>query len=290
MNKTNIQNILIPVDFLPASESAMEYGALLAKAVGADILLLHIMESEHTYPKEWFMNVRPVAGVIRKKVSGKLGEYARDIINKYGVSVKSITAVGKPANKIAEIVALRDIDLIVMGTHGVSGFEELFVGHNAHKVVNLSPCPVITVREGFKTQGIKTIVLPIDESLHSRQKVFKVLPIASACQSVVHVLGIIQGNDNAGVAKLNIKINSVEKEVKKNGLKCIRKVVKGDNVAIEAMNYAYEVKADLLSIMTDHESDLPGAFMGAFAHQIVNHSKVPVMSIKPVAGFFSYPT
>ena len=70
----------------------------------------------------------------------------------------------------------------------------------------------------------------------------------------------------------------------------VRKVIKADNIAKEAMKYAEEVNADLLAIMTDHESNLTGMFMGAFAQQIVNHSSVPVLSIKPIKGAFNYPT
>jgi nucleotide-binding universal stress UspA family protein len=58
--------------------------------------------------------------------------------------------------------------------------------------------------------------------------------------------------------------------------------VNGTNIAVEAMNYSDKIGADLIVIMTDHESHLTGIFLGMFAKQIVNHSKIPVMSIKPV--------
>jgi nucleotide-binding universal stress UspA family protein len=288
----NIQRILVPVDFLPASEYAIEYGSYLAKAFSAEIFLLHILESEQMYPPEWFgsKNQNADSRFIRKKVSEKLGEHSKNIKKKYGIVSKTILTIGKPATKIAETVLERSINLIVMGTHGASGFEEFFIGHTAHKVVNISPCPVITLREGFTlSAGIKSIVLPIDESLHSRQKVQNVISVASKCKSIVHILGVIQSKDKSEVAKFNIKVNSVEKAVKKAGLVCTRKVIKGSNVALEAMNYAEEVNAELLAIMTDHESNMTGTFMGAFAQQIINHSIVPVLSIKPAAGFFSYP-
>lgn len=176
-----------------------------------------------------------------------------------------------------------------MGTHGASGYEEFFVGHTAHKVVNISPCPVITIREGFKMEGIKSIVMPIDESLHSREKVNHVIFIASRCKSVVHVLGIIQGTDKSDADKFKIKLNAVEKALKKAGITFLRKVVRGKHVAMEAMNYAGQVNAEMLTIMTDHESNMTSTFMGAFAQQIVNHSKLPVLSIRPKAGFVSNP-
>ncbi len=175
--------------------------------------------------------------------------------------------------------------MIVMGTHGASGLEEFFVGSTAHKVVNLSPCPVITVREGYKSSVIKSIVLPIDETLHSRQKVSNILPIATKCNAEVHLVGLMNSSDKSDIAKFNIKMSTVEEMIHKAGLKCVRKIVKGTNIAMEAMKYAEEVNADLLSIMTDHESNMTGIFMGAFARQIVNHSKTPVLSIKPMVSY-----
>lgn len=286
MNSANVHRILIPVDFSPAGESARKYGTYLANKYRADIFLLHILEASHAYPPAWFPEKGHgiSKGMIEEKVKEKLDEYAEEITKKYGVYVQTIITTGKPAFKIIAAVTEHAIDLIVMGTHGLQGFEAFFIGSTAHKVVNLSSCPVVTIREGFESGELKSIVLPIDESRYSRQKVSTVLPLAAKCKSAVHVLGIIQSDDKSDLAKLNIKINTVQEAIEKAGLSYVRKIVKGTNVAMEAMKYAEEVNADLLSIMTDHESDMTGIFMGAFARQIVNHSKVPVLSIKPITG------
>jgi nucleotide-binding universal stress UspA family protein len=286
MKNTNIHRILIPVDFSPAGECAIQYGAYLANGFRADLLLLHIMEGVHSYPISWFENQSKSLDkeTIHGIVSEKLSEIAEGITKKYGVYVQNLIASGKPSGIITDAVVERDMDLIVMGTHGASGFEEFFIGSTAHKIVNLSPCPVITIREGFQTSGFKSIVLPIDSSMHSRQKVSNVLPIATKCKSTVHILGLIKDNDKSELAKFNIKLDTVEEAVKKAGLISTRKVVKGSNIAMETMKYAEEMNAELLAIMTDHESNMTGMFMGAFARQIVNHSKVPVLSIKPVTG------
>ena len=179
----------------------------MANKYRADIFLLHTLENINSYPREWFS--APDKEPIEKVVGEKLGEYAEDITKKYGVYVQSIVTTGRPAFKIIEAVKEHDIDLIVMGAHGVSGFEEVFIGSTANKVVNISPCPVLTVREGsFQSDGVKAIVLPIDESRYSRQKVSNVLPLATKCKSDIHVLGIIQSDDKSDIAKLNTKINT----------------------------------------------------------------------------------
>jgi len=63
-------------------------------------------------------------------------------------------------------------------------------------------------------------------------------------------------------------------------------VVYGENLAKKAIKYAAENKCDLIVINTGHESKMTGIFLGAFAQQIVNHSKIPVLSFKHTEGHF----
>ncbi len=169
-----------------------------------------------------------------------------------------------------------------MGTHGAHGFEEYFIGSNAHKVVNHAQCPVITIQQQAKKIGFSNIVMPIDNSLYSRQKVDYVIRLAHLYDSRVHILGLINDGDEIDEKKFAIKLDSVENALKRTGLRYVRTLIKGSNIAEEAMKYSDKVKADLIVIMTDHESHLKGALLGTLAKQIVNHSKIPVMSIRPL--------
>jgi len=126
--------------------------------------------------------------------------------------------------------------------------------------------------------------MPIDNSLHSRQKVDTVIELASHYGAKVHILGLINTNENTDKNKFNIKIDSVEKALKMAKLGYVKKIVKGENLGVATMNYSKKIKADLITIMTDHESNLTGFFLGGFAKQIINHSRIPVMSIKPIEG------
>ncbi|HTA28345.1 MAG TPA: universal stress protein [Bacteroidia bacterium] len=290
MNNTNIRRILVPVDFSTTGECAIEYGAYLADLLHAKLYLLHVVEEIHKYPYEWSegTTLTRFEEILRKKLTDKLVKYAEKLTQNHTIQVDFILETGKPSYKISETVASHGIDLIVMGTHGAHGLEEFFIGSNARKVVDLSPCPVITIREDFNEKAIKSIVLPIDDSLHSRQKTNNVLPIAKISNAVVHILGLSQSRKKTDIDKLNIKIDAIEHHLKDAGLNYTRKVVIGKNLAEEAMNYAQDVNAEMLAIMADHESDSTGMFMGAFAQQIVNHSPVPVLSIRPHKGLYEY--
>jgi nucleotide-binding universal stress UspA family protein len=174
-----------------------------------------------------------------------------------------------------------DIDIIVMGTHGTSGYERFSVGTNTAKVVSESPCPVISVQTHAKKIGFKKIVLPIDESPESRQKVNYVLELAGAYGSHVHVLGLINFKNEERKRKFKIKVEQVEEWLKNHKVTSEIHYVTGENLAKMTMAYSKEADADLVVIMTEQQFPLTGFFMGTWATQVVNHSEIPVMTVHP---------
>lgn len=278
---STIKNILIPTDFSETAELAVAHGAHMAHLFKAKIYLLHSVETTiYTGgPGEPVMIAE--AEKIYNMGLEQLKKVAQDITEKYDVEIVTLTVSGKPAAAITQAVTDNNIDIIIMGTHGASGFEEFFMGSNAHKVVNLSTVPVISIRITTTNLGFSNIVMPISNSLHSRQKVNNVIDIASKYNSTVHILGLLETSDASDNNKFEIKITSVKHLFDKAGVKYTVKEVRGHNPAVEAMKFSEEVNGDLIVIMTDHESDLTGMFLGTVAKQIVNHSKIPVMSIRP---------
>ncbi|HTA26484.1 MAG TPA: universal stress protein [Bacteroidia bacterium] len=279
-----IKNILIPTDFSETANLAVAHGANMAHLFNAKMFLLHSVEpfTAINAPGEPAL-VMEAENMYNDGVA-QLKKVASEITQKYNVDITTITVNGKPAAAISEAVKDNNIDIIVMGTHGASGFEEFFIGSNTHKVVNLATCPVISIQATSKNVGFSNIVAPISNSTHSRQKINNIIELASKYNSTVHLLGLLETNDPVDAKKFDIKLESVENMLKKANIKFTKKLVHGHNPAVEAMKFSEEVNGDLIVIMTDHESDLTGMFLGTVAKQIVNHSKIPVMSIRPIAS------
>ncbi len=279
---STIKNILIPTDFSETANLAVAHGANMAHLFNAKIFLLHSVETTlYTGGPGEPVLVQEAEKVYQMGVA-ELKKVAEEISSKYKVDITQLTVSGKPAAAITDAIKENNIDIIVMGTHGASGFEEFFMGSNAHKVVNLAHCPVISIRVTTTNVGFSNIVMPIANGLHSRQKVNNVIDIASKYNSTVHVMGLLETNDPVDDNKFGIKLESVLHTLKHANIKYTTKLVRGHNPAVEAMKYSEEVNGDLIVIMTDHESDLTGMFLGTVAKQIVNHSKIPVMSIRPL--------
>lgn len=292
MKTIQIKKILIPLDFLSAGQLALEHGAYMAKLFNAQLYLFHVIEiNEFVYAGyESALVIPPDDTKVEDSIKKNLEESAAVIRSKYGVHVIPVVKRGKVAMELAEFALEFKIDLIVMGTHGASGFREYFIGSNAHKIITNAPCPVLTLQAHTPNIGFKNMVVPIDNSLHSRQKVDYVVKLASKYGSFVHVLGLMLQEEEGFVdhekeeKKFMIKIESVEKLLTHAKIKFDTKILYGNNIAVEALRYSEEINADLIFIMADHESHLNIPVLSAFAKQIINHSQIPVMSIKPIRG------
>jgi len=285
-----IERILIPTDFSETAQLAAIHGLYMAHLFKGKAFLFHAVESNiYAYTGEPLPMGEPAGSYAAEpetaygQIEEKLHRVADEMTKKYDVEVITdiVIKTNSPAKEIAAAVKDNKIDIIVMGTHGAGGFEELFMGSNAHKVVNLAPCPVISVQKFAKKPGFSTIIMPIDNDLHSRQKVNNVIELATVYKSTVHILGLLETDDATDDKKFEIKLDSVEHSLKQANIPFVRKLVRGHNLAIEAMKYSEEVGGDLIAIMTGHESNYTGMFLGPSAKQIVNHSKIPVLSIKP---------
>lgn len=285
--KATIKRILVPTDFSKTAQLAIEHAALLARLFKADLYILHSIEVMETiYSIENPAIILNDLKEVEKTASEELNKIASKLKKQHAISVKTICTRGKCYFEILQAVKDQNIDIVVMGTHGAGGFDEYFIGSNAHKTVTMCPCPVMTIQTISKKTGFTNIVLPIDDSFHSRQKVDLTIAIANRYGSKIHILGLQGKAGDTDPKKFRIKLDSVEKAVKKAGLPYLIKISKGDNLAVTAMNYSKKVKADLIVVLADHESEMSGSFLGAFSKQIINHSRIPVLSIKPIEGNF----
>lgn len=273
--------ILIPIDFSETGNLAIAHGAFMAKLFKADLLLLHVVE------KHWqeFDVINPSAdtntsSIFAEKALKRIDEIAEQTKLQYGVTVNTICSIASSVS--SEIVAqakAEGADLIVMGTHGVSGVAEFFIGSNTYKTANISDKPVLSVQTDPKGVGFKRIVLPIDMSKHSLQKLSHTVELATKYASVVHIVGVLSTKDEEKA--LDIRLEQTGKYLKKHEIVVELSKVKNSNQAKATLEYAKKINADLIIIMTDQDEDIAGRLLGSYAQQVVNHSTIPVLSVTP---------
>ena len=165
------------------------------------------------------------------------------------------------------------------------GFEEFFLGRNAYQEVTSSTLPVLTIQENSDKMGFENMILPIDSSQHTRDKVSEAVALAGKLGSNVHVAQLIIEEDDHAI--MNRKVQQVVEHLTNKGIENTKTVVVNDNIAEATMKFAEEKQGDLIAIMTDQEN-YTGFFVCEYAQQIVNHSKIEVLSVTPmgiVKGF-----
>lgn len=275
--------ILVPIDFSTQSLVALEQSYNLAREYHAEITLLNVIEEGGMLSK-LFSNQQH--DELKKKLQEQLDAMAVDVEKKSGVKVNTIIAKGSIYDKIAEVAEMINATLIVMGTNGDEGLKKKFIGSNALRVVRGSTIPVITIKGKHHRNGCKTIVLPLDLSKETREKVNKAIEFSRLFHgAVVRVVSVLFTIDEFIVNKLTRQLGQVKAFLEKENVECTAEIIKGikgeETLAQNVIEYANKVEGDLIMIMTQQEVDFTDLFIGSSAQEIINHSQIPVLSIRP---------
>jgi nucleotide-binding universal stress UspA family protein len=272
-----VKKILVPIDFSSDSINALEFAIEIANKSNAIIDMIYVKSSK-TFDVPFFFKDSKVNKVsIENFFDIILSKYATKIKTKLSYKIRE----GKVYREIINQAKYSDSDLIIMGTHGVSGFEAYWIGSNAYKVVSNSTCPVITIRNGFLHRGINKIVMPIDVSKCSRQKSIFTSELALLCDATIHLVSVRETNRPVIINKLNNYINQTKEYLESKNIKVITADLSGSNITDITIDYAKKIDAQLISIMTEQPENAYNIWLGKYAQQMVNNSPIPVLSIRP---------
>lgn len=144
----SIKNILVPSDFSEPCEAALRYGVALADAFSSSLHVLHVLEEPVVTamaPEAYAMSLPGLLDELerrsRERLDGLLTEEQRTKFR-----AKLVSERGSPFVEIVRYAREKDIDLLVMGTHGRGAIAHMLMGSVAERVVRKAPCPVLTVR------------------------------------------------------------------------------------------------------------------------------------------------
>lgn len=284
MRNLAIKRILIPTDFSDTANLALEHAVKMARLLDSEITLLHVVSSfafRVHLPEMEFDETQEakLAGVI----GSKLNKIADEISQKEGIKVSTLITSGRIREEVVRVAEEIYADIIILGTHGVSGLREFFMGSNAFRIVSDAACPVLCIQESGHPVGFKNIIVPIDNSFYSREKLGLSIKLARLYNATIHICGLRSHdhNDEEINAKFRMKMKQVDDFLHEQDVEFTATTLYCENIANATMEYAAEIKADLIIIMNEQEVNTTGFFMGPYAQQVVNHSKIPVLSIRP---------
>ncbi len=262
-----MKKIIVPTDFSPVSDVAIRYGAELAASTGSTVHLLHIVKNESD----------------RAAAQKKLDDKAAEQTKATGQEMKTIIAVGNIFDDIPQVAADQKAEMIVMGTHGMTGMQ-FILGSNALRVITESTVPMVIVQHHTTHSAtIRKLLLPLDLHQDTKQKLKMACDVAERYGAEVHIISP-KVSDEWEHNKLERNVAYAEGflEMRKIAYKTIVTDAGASGFVKDLLKYARYAEIDLICIMNTAEERLVHAF-GVDSEQkiITNEAAIPVMVLNP---------
>ena len=267
-------NFIVPIDFSVDSLKGLEWAILFSKMKSVNIQMVYVLSNSSNFQPSVVELEQKYAEAhfhkLMKENEPRLGNNSK---------LRYIIKKGKVYREVLNQVNSYKNAVVSASTHGASGFEELFIGSNALKIMAATEQPVFTLRTGIPGE-IRRIVVPIKLHLDTRQKAPAVGDIAELFGAELHVVSISTHKNKRDLERLESYSNQVINYFGTRGLKIIKKTLVGESLPNLTCNYCDAVDADMISIMSS-AIDKWNVILGSYAQQMVKSSPVPLLSITP---------
>ena len=273
-----MKKILVPTDFSIHAEYALRVAAQIAKKNNSEIILLHVLELPHQESDALSTGADiPQIMFFKDWAINKL-DHLMSVDFLEGIEVSEIIQFERAFDGIMSISKKNDIDIIIMGSHGISGFEEMFIGSNTEKVVRHSEVPVLVIKN--KTDNFKAdnLVFASDFSTIIKKPFKKLLEFATIFNSHLNLVMINTPNTFKPTAIAEKIMSDFIKEYDFTNYSL--HIYNDLNVEKGVLNYANSVDADLIGMCTHGRTGFSHFFNGSISEDLVNHAIRPVITFK----------
>ncbi|AFU69631.1 universal stress protein, UspA family [Psychroflexus torquis ATCC 700755] len=276
-----MKKILVPIDFSIPSENALKVAAKLAIKNKAELHILHVIElAESLFGTEQFNVDNEQILFFMKMASKKFVEFLdKDYLK--DISIIEHVEPGSASRIIRDVVEKNDIDMVVMGSSGASGLEEIVVGSNTEKVVRFSEVPVMVIKNELKDVDFKNAVFASNFELETMEAYQTAKGFVDSFKAKMQLLYInLPGNQFYSTTEIrdHIKnfLNKMEAPLSRDNIEIYNDYSLGEGI----LNGALSLKADLIIIPTHGRKGISHFFNGSVGEDVVNHSELPVLTLK----------
>lgn len=279
-----IKKILVPVDFNEPSAQAVNYAGGLARKVNAEILLLNVIYTPGLLA-QFFSdseNLVKITGQAKEKLielAGALKNRIPEIV--VGTRVES----GKPYEKILSLSEEWGANMVILGENHQCGNPEDELGTTVYHVTLKSKVPVLTLK-GDISRMKDHIVVPLDLTKKTSEQLSAALYYGLEYNAVIHLISVLAGGIEKKESRIYKKLKEAKDVLEQKGVKCKMKLYKRSEIPPfkRVLEYAENVDAGMILLMTHQEGYTYDNYIGAFAHHIMNLSKVSILSITSVSN------
>jgi nucleotide-binding universal stress UspA family protein len=278
-------DILVPTDGSECAQTAVSYAEDMATRYEAKVHALCVADSRALENAPHYEQI--------KKERAELAESTCSDLSVSGVPVERAVRTAVPHRGILRYATERDVDLIVMGTHGRTGVERYLLGSVTEKVVRLSDVPVLSVKAkdgGDVTYPYTDILVPTDGSGGAEAAIGPAADVARTYGARLHALSVVDpmamGVDVRSSAILEeleeaarTAVETVEKEATRASVAAVETAIERGNPYRGVRSYVEEHDIDLVVMGTHGRSGIERHLLGSVTEKTVRTSPVPVMAV-----------
>ena len=275
-----MKRILVPIDFSKEAECAAKVAADIAKKTGSEIHLVHMLELPVTTVDPAEMNSvssEPQIIYFMKLAHEKFEKFVNLPFFK-GLKVIQSVQFQHAFSGIISESEKNDIDLIVMGSQGASGLQEMFIGSNTEKVVRRSRIPVLVIKKRIEEFKVDNLIFASDFNKESKTTFQRVIDFAKVFDARIHLL-YINTIHNFNTTK-NIEKRIADFMADFDFSNYTTNIYNDISIEKGILSFARDIDADLIALNTHGRSGLSQLFNGSIGQELANHALRPVITFK----------
>jgi nucleotide-binding universal stress UspA family protein len=285
-----VKKILVPTDFSEQAGYALDFAYQIALKSAAEIILINVVD----YPglsSVWGGGMNVIGGAeppldnLDESFINNLLNRSKDEIRVMtkklepgSVKIKQVVEVGNPYFVITEKIEQENVNLVIMGTKGATGLEEILIGSNTERVVRHAKCPVITIKKKRDYTKIHNIAFASNfegDQAHVVEELFKLQNIFKAKLHLVKINTPNNFESNRTIFK-EMKAFVEKYNISNYSLNVYNDYIEEDGI----IYFCEDIGADMIALATHGRTGLMHLLSGSIAEDIVNHAKRPVWTCK----------
>ncbi|TDI69857.1 MAG: universal stress protein [Bacteroidetes bacterium] len=274
-----MKTILVPTDFSKEAGYALDAAIDLAARAGAQVILLHVVEG--FVPGSFATQGGGPDDISEELFMRKLLEKGKNDLSKLvanrkleNINIISNVRVGNPFHHIARDILDNEADLVVMGSKGASGYEDVLIGSNTERVVRYSKCPVITIKNPVDFSHVTDIVFAADFIESEDNVAVELKTMQNLLGAKLHLVKVdTPGNfENSRTIKKRIHAFVQKHSLENYTLEIYNESTEEDGI----IYFAEDIDADMIALATHGRTGLKHLLSGSIAEDVVNHAQRPV--------------
>ncbi len=272
------RKIMAATDYTELSDNAVQTAAAICQQQGATLVLMHVVES--AVPLEMYGFELDYTTTMKKAEKSHLHNKANELRQQYAIPVEEYAGFGDVVTEILRRAELDHPDLIVVGTHGSSGFRRFFIGSAAYRLVKHTTCPVLTIPGQGLISSFRRILFPIRLGTDPVAKYDHIRPLVLSNHATLLLYGLTTDEDASRLNEVIDREGMLEEKLNEDRVDYEIAFDHCHNYADYILNRAAETKADLIVITASLDHTIKEFFIGPFAQQVLNHAGIPVLSVR----------